>query len=88
MKKRGSAAAELKTSITSRGGLSGIAQEIVRHRRLGLARGAQQAVGAAAAVAGFFAAQAVEETALRTAFAVFIILAGLKDLFAKGVDKE
>ncbi|MEG2259781.1 MAG: TSUP family transporter [Oscillospiraceae bacterium] len=46
------------------------------------------AVGAAAAVAGFFAAQAVEETALRTAFAIFIILAGLKDLFAKGVDKE
>ncbi len=46
------------------------------------------AAGAGATVAGFYAAQAMDGGALRTAFAVFVILAGAKDLFSKGVDKQ
>jgi len=44
-------------------------------------------VGAAAVVGGFYTAQAIEGETLRTVFAVFIILAGAKDLFSKSVDK-
>ncbi len=46
------------------------------------------AIGAGAAVGGFYVSQAMDSDALRTAFAVFIILAGAKDLFAKKVDKK
>ena len=46
------------------------------------------AAGAGATVGGFYLARAMEGEALRTAFAIFVILAGAKDLFSKGVDKQ
>jgi len=39
--------------------------------------------GAVTAVGGYFVAEAIDGGLLRKAFAVFIIIAGLKDLFAK-----
>jgi uncharacterized membrane protein YfcA len=44
-------------------------------------------VGAVTVFAGFWVASSVDGEWLRTAFAVFIILAGVKDLFSKKVDK-
>lgn len=41
------------------------------------------AFGVAAAVGGFYLAQALQDDTLRKLFAVFIIIAGLKDLFTK-----
>jgi Predicted permeases len=44
-------------------------------------------IGAATVFAGFWAANALDNEWLRRAFALFIIIAGLKDLFSKKVDK-
>ena len=41
------------------------------------------ALGIAAVVAGFYLAQNIDNEWLRKAFAVFIIISGLKDLFGK-----
>ncbi|MEA4912150.1 MAG: sulfite exporter TauE/SafE family protein [Oscillospiraceae bacterium] len=46
------------------------------------------AVGAATVYGGYALAQRLDNEWLRRGFAVFIILAGLRDLFAKGVDKQ
>lgn len=45
-------------------------------------------IGAATVFAGFWAANSLENIWLRRAFAVFIIIAGLKDLFSRNVDKK
>ena len=44
-------------------------------------------VGIPAVVAGFYLAQSIDNSWLRKGFAVFIIIAGLKDLFSKSADK-
>ena len=44
--------------------------------------------GAAVAAAGYAVAEALEGDLLRKIFAVFIIAAGLRDLFSKSVDKR
>ncbi len=46
------------------------------------------ACGAATVFAGYALAKAVDNDWLRRAFAVFIILAGLRDLFSRSVDKQ
>jgi len=46
------------------------------------------AIGAATVFAGFWVATALDNAWLRRTFAVFIIIAGLKDLFSKKVVKE
>ena len=40
------------------------------------------------AVPGFFLARALDNEWLRRAFAVFVILAGLRDLFSRSIDKS
>ena len=45
-------------------------------------------VGIPAVVAGFYLAQSIDNSWLRKGFAVFIIIAGLKDLFSKSADKN
>lgn len=45
-------------------------------------------LGALSAPLGYLAAGALGDDALRKAFAVFVIIAGLKDLFSQGVDKR
>ena len=45
-------------------------------------------VGIPAVVAGFYLAQSIDNSWLRKGFAVFIIVAGLKDLFSKSADKN
>lgn len=45
-------------------------------------------VGIPAVVAGFYLAQSIDNSWLRKGFAVFIIIAGLKDLFSKSTDKN
>ena len=45
-------------------------------------------IGAATVYGGFLLAKALDGDWLRKAFAVFIILAGIKDLFSKSVDKQ
>lgn len=45
-------------------------------------------IGAAVVAAGYAAAQAMEGDLLRRGFALFIIAAGLRDLFSKSVDKH
>ncbi len=45
-------------------------------------------IGAVSVFGGFWLATAVEGDWLRKAFAVFIILAGLRDLFSKKIDKK
>ena len=44
-------------------------------------------IGIPAVVAGFYLAQSTDNGWLRKGFAVFIIIAGLKDLFSKNADK-
>ena len=44
-------------------------------------------IGIPAVVAGFYLAQSTDNGWLRKGFAVFIIIAGLKDLFSKSADK-
>lgn len=44
-------------------------------------------VGAALAVPGFLLARALDNEWLRRAFAVFVIIAGLRDLFPRSIDK-
>ncbi len=46
------------------------------------------AVGAAVVYFGFLLAKSLDNDWLRRAFAVFIIVAGLKDLFTKKIDKK
>ncbi len=46
------------------------------------------AIGAATVFAGFWVANALDNVWLRRTFAIFIIIAGCKDLFAKNVDKK
>ena len=45
-------------------------------------------IGIPAVVAGFYLAQSIDNSWLRKGFAVFIIIAGLKDLFSKSTDKN
>ena len=45
-------------------------------------------IGIPAVVAGFYLAQSIDNSWLRKGFAVFIIIAGLKDLFSKSADKN
>ena len=45
-------------------------------------------IGIPAVVAGFYLAQSIDNSWLRKGFAVFIIVAGLKDLFSKSADKN
>lgn len=45
-------------------------------------------IGIPAVVAGFYIAQSIDNSWLRKGFAVFIIVAGLKDLFSKSADKN
>ena len=44
-------------------------------------------IGIPAVAAGFYLAQSTDNSWLRKGFAVFIIIAGLKDLFSKSADK-
>ncbi len=45
-------------------------------------------LGALAVPLGYLVATALDGDVLRKVFAVFVIVAGLKDLFSKGVDKS
>ena len=45
-------------------------------------------IGIPAVVIGFYIAQSIDNRWLRKGFAVFIIVAGLKDLFSKSADKN
>ena len=45
-------------------------------------------IGVPAVVIGFYVAQSIDNSWLRKGFAVFIIVAGLKDLFSKSADKN